>query len=146
MAADAAVSAGVVAAGVIILLTDWLWIDPAVSLIICVVIVWSTWGLLNDALRMSLAAVPPGLKFTKVRAYLEGLPGVADLHDLHIWSISTTETALTCHLVMPNGHPGDGFLMDTAHGLKHRFSIGHSTIQIETNEETACSLAPDEVV
>jgi cobalt-zinc-cadmium efflux system protein len=146
MAADAAVSAGVVVAGVIILLTDWLWIDPVVSLIICVSILWSTWGLLNDAVRMSLAAVPPGLKITKVRTYLRGLPGVASLHDLHIWPISTTETALTCHLVMPNGHPGDAFLMDTAHELEHRFSIGHSTIQIETNEATACSLAPDETV
>jgi cobalt-zinc-cadmium efflux system protein len=81
-----------------------------------------------------------------VRTYLEQRPGVAQLHDLHIWPISTTETALTCHLVMPGGHPGDAFLMETAHQLKHRFSIGHSTIQIETDEATACTLAPDEVV
>ena len=146
MAADAAVSAGVVIAGAAILLTNCAWIDPAVSLVICAIIMWSTWGLLKDSLRMSLAAVPPGLQLTTVRAYLEQRPGVARLHDLHIWSMSTTETALTCHLVMPNGHPGDAFLMEMARELRHRFSIGHPTIQIETNEETACALAPDEVV
>lgn len=146
MAADAVVSAGVVVAGAIILLTNWLWIDPAVSLIICAIIMWSTWGLLKDSVRMSLAAVPPGVQLSTVRAYLEQLPGVARLHDLHIWPMSTTETALTCHLVMPDGHPGDAFLMEMARELKHRFSIGHPTIQIETSEETACALAPDEVV
>jgi cobalt-zinc-cadmium efflux system protein len=146
MAADAAVSAGVVLAGIVIVSTEWLLIDPIVSLVICVIIMWSTWGLLRDSLRMSLAAVPPGLQMSTVRTYLEQRPGVAQLHDLHIWPISTTETALTCHLVMPGGHPGDAFLMETAHQLKHRFSIGHSTIQIETDEATACTLAPDEVV
>jgi len=146
MAADAVVSAGVVVAGAAILMTNWAWIDPAVSLVICAIIMWSTWGLLRDSLRMSLAAVPPGLQPATVRAYLEQRPGVARLHDLHIWPMSTTETALTCHLVMPNGHPGDAFLMEIARELKHRFSIGHPTIQIETNEATACALAPDEVV
>jgi cobalt-zinc-cadmium efflux system protein len=81
-----------------------------------------------------------------VRGYLEQCVGVARIHDLHIWSISTTETALTCHVVMPGGHPGDAFLMQAAHELQHRFSIGHVTIQIETSEDTACHLAPDEVV
>ncbi len=146
MAADAAVSAGVVVAGAAILMTNWAWIDPAVSLAICAIIMWSTWGLLRDSLRMSLAAVPPRLQPATVRSYLEQRPGVARLHDLHIWPMSTTETALTCHLVMPNGHPGDAFLMEIARELKHRFSIGHPTIQIETNEETACALASDEVV
>lgn len=146
MAADAAVSAGVVVAGAIILLTNWSWVDPAVSLIICLIIMWSTWGLLKNSVRMSLAAVPSGVQPSTVRAYLEQLPGVARLHDLHIWPMSTTETALTCHLVMPDGHPGDAFLMEIARELKHRFSIGHPTIQIETSEETACALAPDEVV
>lgn len=146
MSADAAVSAGVVVAGAIILLTNWSWVDPAVSLIICFIIVWSTWGLLKDSVRMSLAAVPSGVQPSSVRAYLEQLPGVARLHDLHIWPMSTTETALTCHLVMPGGHPGDVFLMEVAHELKYRFSIAHPTIQIEINEATACALAPDEVV
>ena len=146
MAADAAVSAGVVVAGCMIFLTNWHWIDPAVSLAICAVIIWGAWGLLKDSIRMSLGAVPPGIEVGKVRAYLEQLPGVVQLHDLHIWPMSTTETALTCHLVMPGGHPGDDFLMQTAHELAHRFSIGHATIQIETSETTACALAPEQVV
>ena len=146
MAADAAVSAGVVVAGAIILLTGWDWVDPAMSLLICVVIVWGTWSLLNDSVRMSLAAVPPNVEPAEVRSYLGQLPGVAQLHDLHIWPMSTTETALTCHLVMPGGHPGDEFLMDAARELQHRFSIGHATIQIETSEATRCVLEPDKVV
>jgi cobalt-zinc-cadmium efflux system protein len=146
MAADAAVSAGVVVAAIVFLATGWLWVDPAASLVICAVILWSTWGLLTNSLRMSLDAVPTALEPSAVRGYLEQCVGVARIHDLHIWSISTTETALTCHLVMPGGHPGDAFLMETADELRHRFSIGHVTIQIETSEETACRLAPDEVV
>jgi cobalt-zinc-cadmium efflux system protein len=146
MAADAAVSAGVVVAGAIILLTGWDWVDPAMSLIICVVIVWGTWSLLKDSVRMSLAAVPPNVEPDEVRSYLEQLPGVAQLHDLHIWPMSTTETALTCHVVMPGGHPGDEFLVAAAHELQHRFSIGHATIQIETSEATQCALESDKVV
>ncbi|HZN28692.1 MAG TPA: cation diffusion facilitator family transporter [Xanthobacteraceae bacterium] len=146
MAADAAVSAGVVVAGAIILLTGWDWVDPAMSLLICIVIVWGTWSLLKDSVRMSLAAVPPNVEPAEVRSYLGQLPGVAQLHDLHIWPMSTTETALTCHLVMPGGHPGDEFLMDAARELQHRFSIGHATIQIETSEATQCVLEPDKVV
>jgi cobalt-zinc-cadmium efflux system protein len=146
MAADAAVSAGVVAAAIVFLATGWLWVDPAVSLVICAVILWSTWGLLTNSVRMSLDAVPAALDPSAVRGYLEQCVGVARIHDLHIWSISTTETALTCHVVMPGGHPGDAFLMQAAHELQHRFSIGHVTLQIETSEDTACHLAPDEVV
>jgi cobalt-zinc-cadmium efflux system protein len=146
MAADAAVSAGVVVAGAIILVTGWNWVDPAVSLAICGAIVWSTWGLLKDALRLSLAAVPPGVALTEVRAYLEHLPGVGEVHDLHVWAMSTTETALTCHLVMPGGHPGDAFLMNAAHELAHRFAIGHTTIQVETSDVTRCPVAPHDVV
>jgi cobalt-zinc-cadmium efflux system protein len=146
MVADAAVSAGVVLAGAAILLTGWSWIDPAASLLICAIIVWSTWGLLRDSVRMSLDAVPPGIEAAEVRAYLEALDGVDELHDLHIWPMSTTETALTCHLVMSGGHPGDAFLMAIAHELQHRFSIGHSTVQIETGTASACALAPDEAV
>jgi cobalt-zinc-cadmium efflux system protein len=146
MVADAAVSAAVVVAAALILLTGWNWIDPAISLVVCAVIVWSTWGLLRDSIRMSLAAVPPGIDATAVRAYLEELAGVTQLHDLHVWPMSTTETALTCHLVMPAGHPGDAFLLRIANELKRRFAIGHATIQIETSETTACVLSPDDVV
>ncbi|RZK97026.1 MAG: cation transporter [Methylobacterium sp.] len=146
MAADAAVSAGVVLAGLVILYTGWTWLDPVTSLGIVAVIVWSTWGLLRDSLTMSLAAVPPGIDPTAVRAHLEGLPGVTAVHDLHIWPMSTTETALTAHLVIPAGHPGDGFLMEAAHGMKDGFGIGHVTLQVETDAATACPLVPENVV
>lgn len=145
MAADAAVSAGVVIAGFLIMWSGWLWIDPATSLLIVVVIVWGTWGLLRESTAMSLAAVPSGIDPAAVRAYLAGLPGVASLHDLHIWPMSTTETALTAHLVLPGGHPGDAFLVETCHELGHRFRIGHATLQIETATVT-CTLEPDHVV
>src|SRR3954453_17257453 len=117
MAADAAVSAGVVVAGAIIFLPGRHWVDPVTSLVICVIIMWSTWALLRDSVRMSLDAVPPGLDIAAVRAFLAGRPGVTALHDLHVWPMSTTETALTCHLLMPGGHPGDSFLMETCHEL-----------------------------
>lgn len=146
MAADAAVSAGVVIGGGMILLTGWLWIDPALSLAICLVIVGSTWSLLRDAVKMSLAAVPAGIDADAVRAFLAQRPGVTALHDLHIWPMSTTESALTCHLVMPGGHPGDAFLLETAEALAHRFGIGHATLQIELGPDTTCTLAPDDVV
>src|SRR5262245_17752435 len=146
MVADAAVSAGVVLAAIAMLLTGWLWIDPATSLVIVAVIVWSTWGLLRDSLAMSVDAVPPAIRPESVRRYLEGLPGVAEVHDLHIWPMSTTETALTAHLVVPAGHPGDDFLMSTANALRRQFGIGHATLQIEIGHETACRLAPDDVL
>jgi cobalt-zinc-cadmium efflux system protein len=146
MAADAAVSLGVVIAAAFIIFTGWEWIDPAVSLGICGVILISTWGLLGASLRMSLGAVPSGIDPHAVGEYLRRLPGVSEIHDLHIWPMSTTETALTCHLVMPAGHPGDAFLMDTAHELEHRFKIGHSTLQVEISENTHCVLAPKEAV
>lgn len=146
MAADAAVSGGVVLAGFAILQTGWLWIDPAISLAIAGIIVWSTWGLLKDSLAMSLGAVPASIEPGTVRGYLQGLPGVARIHDLHIWPIGTTEVALTCHLVMPAGSPGDGFFVATSTELAKRFGIGHATLQIETSEEPACVLAPDDVV
>jgi cobalt-zinc-cadmium efflux system protein len=146
MAADAAVSVGVVLAGFAILQTGWLWIDPAISLAIAGLIVWSTWDLLKDSLAMSLGAVPASIEPGTVRGYLQSLPGVARIHDLHIWPIGTTEVALTCHLVMPAGSPGDGFLVATSAELAKRFGIGHATLQIETSEEPACVLAPDEVV
>jgi cobalt-zinc-cadmium efflux system protein len=146
MASDALVSAGVVVAGLLILLTGWLWLDPLASLAVNLVIVAGTWGLLRESLDMSLAAVPVGVDSASVRDFLAARPGVAAIHDLHIWPISTTETALTCHLVMPAGHPGDPFLHALAAELASRFRVGHSTIQIETDPDIACALAPDEAV
>jgi len=132
MAADALVSVGVVVAGVLIVTTGTMWIDPLTSLVIVFVIAWGTWGLLKDSVKMALHAVPDGIDEAAVRAYLEDLPGVAAVHDLHIWPMSTTETALTAHLVMPGGQPGDSFLHELAHELEHDFHIGHATVQVET--------------
>ena len=140
MLADALVSAGVVVAGGLILLTGWSWIDPAASLVVSAVIVWGTWGLLRESAGMAMAGAPAGLDVAAVRAWLARLPGVARVHDLHVWPMSTTETALTCHLVLPGGHPGDGFLRDAAHGLAHDFAIGHATLQIELDAACACPL------
>lgn len=134
MAADAAVSAGVVIAGALILWTGLSWIDPVTSLVIGVVILLSTWGLLTAAVKMSLAAVPEHIDPDAVRTALEGMQGVARVHHLHIWNMSTTETALTAHIVMPQGHPGDAFLARVAAQLEQDFHIGHSTIQIERGD------------
>jgi cobalt-zinc-cadmium efflux system protein len=141
MVADAAVSVGVVIAAIVIMFTGWLWIDAVTSLVICVLIVWGTWSLLRDSTAMSLAAVPRGIDPAAVRACLEKFPGVADVHDLHIWPMSTTEVALTCHLVIPSGAPGDAYLMDICARLKRDFGIEHATIQIETDPNVACALA-----
>jgi cobalt-zinc-cadmium efflux system protein len=147
LTADALVTAGVVAAGIVIWLTTWLWLDPAVSLIVSAVIVFGTWGLLKSAIGLALNAVPEGLDIAAVRAHLLALPGVAGLHDLHIWGMSTTETALTCHLVMPHGHPGDAVLNEMAQQLHYRFGIQHATIQIELADcDEACALIPEHVV
>jgi cobalt-zinc-cadmium efflux system protein len=146
MLADAAVSAGVVVASLVILYTGWLWLDPLTSLAIVGIIVWGTWSLLRDSLAMSVDAVPPSIDPQAVRNYLVSCAGVAAVHDLHIWPLSTTENALTAHLVFPAGHPGDEFLLTAATELRHRFGIGHTTLQIEISEETACHLAPDHVV
>jgi len=132
MAADAIVSLGVVIAGALIVWTAQSWIDPVASLIIVVVIGVGTWGLLRDSVKMALLAVPDSIHEGEVRAYLAGLPGVTAVHDLHIWPMSSTETALTAHLVMPGGHRGDGFLHEVGEQLEHRFRIGHATVQIET--------------
>ena len=145
MAADAAVSAGVVLAGIVMLYTGWLWLDPAVSLAIAFVIVLSTWGLLRDSVAMSMQAVPAGIDADAVLAYLQALPDVEAVHDLHIWPMSTTETALTAHLVMPGQPSDDRLLADLAAQLKSRFHIGHCTIQVETGAEP-CVLAPAEAV
>jgi cobalt-zinc-cadmium efflux system protein len=132
MAADALVSLGVVLAGIAILTTGWLWFDSVISLIIVVVIVAGTWNLLRDSINLALDAVPPGIELFAVRTYLEELPGVVGLHDLHIWAMSTTETALTAHLVMLTGNPGDAFLSRIRMELHDKFGIEHTTIQVET--------------
>jgi cobalt-zinc-cadmium efflux system protein len=147
MAADTLVSAGVIVAGVAMLYTGWLWLDPAVSLAIGVVILVGTWGLLRESVQLALHAVPSGVDAEAVRRHLCGLPGVAEIHDLHIWGMSTTETALTVHLVMPGGHPGDDFLAGLCDEIHHRFGIGHSTVQVETaSGSSPCALASDHVV
>src|SRR5215471_18551963 len=142
---DAMVSVGVVVAGGLILLTGWHWIDPAASLAISAVIIWGTWGLLRNAVDLSLNAVPHGIDPDAVRAFLEALPGVARIHDLHIWAMSTTETALTVHLVMPNGSAGDAFLRQLSQQLHSKFAIDHPTFQVETDGD-GCKLAPDHVI
>ncbi|WP_414717062.1 cation diffusion facilitator family transporter [Tardiphaga sp. 42S5] len=146
MVADAAVSVGVVIAAIVIMFTGWLWIDALTSLVICVLIVWGTWSLLRDSAAMSLAAVPRGIDPVAVRGYLEQCPGVAQVHDLHIWPMSTTEVALTCHMVIPSGAPGDAYLMEVAARLKRDFGIEHATIQIEMDPNSACALAPEHVI
>ena len=131
MAADAAVSLGVVISGALIWIYAANWIDPVISLFIAAVILFSTWGLLRDSLNLAVDAVPREVDPEEVRRYLRGLPGVADLHDLHIWAMSTTDTALTAHLVMSPAPDDDQFLNDVSHQLEHRFGIRHATIQIE---------------
>jgi cobalt-zinc-cadmium efflux system protein len=140
MAADAGVSAGVVIAGGLILWTGSRWIDPAVSLLIVAAILWSTWGLLRDSVTMALHAVPAGIDPEKVEAALAALPGVTRVHDLHIWPMSTTRVALTAHLLIPGGHPGDAFLEDAQHSLAHDFGIEHVTLQIEIGDGAPCQL------
>ena len=147
MAADAAVSLGVVIAGLLTLATAWSWLDPVVSLAIVAVILLGTWGLLRDATRLALHAVPEGVDPANVRRFLERQPGVEEVHDLHIWGMSTTETAMTAHLVMPGGHPGDAFIAELADRMDRDFGIAHATLQVETGSGAQpCALAPDHVV
>ena len=145
MAADTLVSAGVVLAGVGILLTNWFWLDPAISLTIVVVVAFGTWQLFQESLNLALDAVPSHIEPAAVREFLVGLSGVTQVHDLHIWAMSTTDVALTAHLVMPKGNPGDAFLLHLSEQLQHQFGIGHTTIQVEQgNEEAPCHLESDQ--
>jgi cobalt-zinc-cadmium efflux system protein len=146
MASDALISLGVVIAGGLILLTGWVWLDPLVSVGVSIIILWGAWRLMRDSLSMALDAVPGGIRPEEVRVFLERQPGVVGVHDLHIWPMSTTETALTCHCMLPGGHPGDEFLARIADELRTRFGIGHATIQIEVDEGNRCALAPDHAV
>jgi cobalt-zinc-cadmium efflux system protein len=140
MVADAAVSFGVVLVGIAVLLTGWNWLDPVVSLIVAGVIVWGTWDLLRDSVRLAMDGVPVGIDAEDVQARLAALPGVASVHDLHIWPMSTTETALTCHFVMPAGHPGDAFIATTTTMLHDEFEIRHATLQFEVSSDAPCGL------
>ena len=147
MVADAAVSLGVVVAAAVIMATGWLWLDPMVSILIAVVITVGTWGLLRDSVNLAMDAVPENIDPHAVEAYLASQPQVSEVHDLHIWGMSTTETALTVHLVRPAGTADDGLLARVRHELHHRFGIGHSTIQIETSDPARpCPQAPAHVV
>jgi len=144
---DAAISFGVVVAGAMIYFTGWNRLDPLASLVISVLIVWGTWGLLRESIMMSLAAVPQGVDRASVERYLRGLPGVSEIHDLHIWAMSTTENALTAHLVRPGAGLDDRLLQEISRELEHQFKISHTTVQIEAGDtEQACPLAPDHVV
>lgn len=143
LAADAAVSLGVVMTGIAIMFTGWYWLDPMISLVIVAVIVVSTWGLLRESVQLALSAVPPHINVAAVADYLQQQPGVTGIHDLHLWGMSTTESALTVHLIMPEGYPGDAFMDDLAQMLKTRFSIAHSTLQMEQGTtKHACMLEP----
>ena len=144
MAADAGVSLGVVIAAGIIMLTGWLWLDPAISLVIAAVVFWSGWGLARDSVNLALDGVPRGIELAQVKDYLAGLEGVSEVHDLHIWAMSTNETALTAHLVRPGGSD-DAFLHGVCEEIAHRFNIHHATLQIEAAADV-CKLAPAERV
>ncbi|MSQ72409.1 MAG: cation transporter [Betaproteobacteria bacterium] len=141
MAADAAVSLGVLISGVVIVYTGWNFLDPAVTLAIVLVIVAGTWGMLRESTQLALNAVPARVDAAAIEAYLRQLAGVSDVHDLHIWGLSTTENALTVHLVIPLGHPGDAFLDEVVFRLKDSYSVHHSTLQVEHGtSEHFCAL------
>lgn len=146
MAADAAVSVAVVVAAIGILLTGWAWLDPVVAILVSLLIAWTAFGLLRASLGLSFDSVPSSVDRSKVATWLEEQAGVVEVHDLHIWPLSTTKTALTAHLVMPDGHPGDGFLDHVADELAHEFAIAHVTLQIELGDLDQCRLRPESVI
>ena len=140
MPAGLMVSAAVALSGLVGMLTGWLWIDPLCSPGLSLFLAFAAAKLLGEALHLALAGVPPHVDPEEVRAFLARLPGVADVHDLHIWSIGTAEIALTCHLVMPAGHPGDAFIADAGATLDRKFGIGHATLQVEISDAPATAL------
>ncbi|KMY85504.1 Cobalt-zinc-cadmium resistance protein CzcD [Candidatus Paraburkholderia calva] len=143
MAADAAIFAAVAVSGLVILFTGWSWLDPLMSLIVVSVIVYGTWGLGRDAMRLAMAAVPPGVDMVRIRTYLMRLPGVDGIHDLHVWALSTTENALTVHLVMPQGHPGDVFVQEVVTTLRTDYAMHHSTLQVEFGSVCQAFVLPE---
>lgn len=142
MAADAALSLGVVVSGLLVMYTGWSWLDPAVSLVIVVIIVAGTWSLLKESIQMALAGVPAGVDATAVTGFLAAQAGVTEVHDVHIWPMSTTETALTAHLVIPDGYPGDAYIDEIVAHLREDFAIHHCTLQVEqgTTKHSSCCL------
>ena len=141
MAADAAISLGVLVAGVVVMYTGWNWLDPVVSMLIVGFIVYSTWSLLKQSLRMVMAAVPDHIDGAEIADFLRSQPGVSAVQDLHIWAMSTTETALTAQLVTPQGHPGDAALDTISRQLREEYAIHHSTLQVRLGHDVpACSL------
>ena len=147
MASDAVVSAGVVVSGLLIAFTGWRWLDPVTSLVIVAAITAGTWGLLRDSANLAMDAVPEGIEVGQVEAALRSLPGVVEVHDLHIWGLSTTETALTAHLVQDGNGAAGSLLRLATSRVRERFKIGHATFQVETAEiAQACELRPDHVV
>ncbi len=146
MAVDAAMSLGVMLIGIGMMFTGWYWLDPVISQIIVVAIVIGTWGLLRESVQLALNAVPTGIDVPAIDAYLRHCPGVTDIHDLHIWGMSTTESALTVHLVIPDGYPGDTFMDEIMQTLNTRFKIHHSTLQIELGTtDHNCILQPRKI-
>ena len=147
MVADAVVSLGVVLSALVVLATGWMWIDPAVSIVVAVVIVVGTWSLLKESVSLSLDAVPASIDRAAIETYLAALPGVSEVHDLHIWPMGTTEVALTAHLVRPGATLDDELLAQACRDLANRFGIHHATLQIEAGDPAhPCTLAPSEVV
>ncbi|WP_210486605.1 cation diffusion facilitator family transporter [Rufibacter aurantiacus] len=141
MAADALVSLGVVVAGLVMYYAGWYWVDAVMSLVIVAVIVWGTWGLLVESLRLTLDAVPHGIDLAAIRTYLQEVPGVAEVHDLHVWAMSSTENSLTAHLVVEDGYT-DIQLTQIRAGLRDHFHIPHVTLQVERGAEGhACTEA-----
>ncbi|HEY8038773.1 MAG TPA: cation diffusion facilitator family transporter [Polyangiaceae bacterium] len=147
LASDAVLALGVAVAGGVIVLTGWLWLDPAASIVLAVTILAGTWSLMRKSLNLMLDAVPEGIDPEQVKAFLGALPCVVEVHDLHIWAMSTTETALTAHLVMPESSREPTFLADACRALHAKFDIDHATLQIDPQEAPApCALASDEIV
>ena len=144
MAADALLSLGVAVAGAVIIATGWRWVDPVTSLIIAIVILVATWGLLRESFHLAMQAVPPSIDLDEVQDFLSGLQGVTEVHDLHVWAMSTTEIALTAHLVRPNLQNDDALLRQASEDLHHQFDISHTTIQIERSiDEASCGQSED---
>jgi cobalt-zinc-cadmium efflux system protein len=147
LASDAVLAFGVAVTGAVILATDWVWLDPAVSVVLTVAILAGTWSLMRKSMNLMLDAVPEGIDPSEVKEFLRSRRGVVEVHDLHIWAMSTTETALTAHVVMPTAACAPSFLAEVTRELGERFRIHHATLQVDPEDAPApCALAPDEIV
>jgi len=146
MAADAGVSFGVVVAGIIIMVTGWLLIDPLISLLIVAVILVGTWSLLRDSMNLAIDSVPEGIDMAGIKRYLTSLENVSQIHDLHVWPMSTTEVALSVHLIIVNDSLDNDFLPKLQQQLREHFSIEHSTVQVERQDDGPCMLNKNECI